>query len=244
MDIGSDLVAVMVAIGMVTLFRQFAPSLDSHELPPPPPEEPSIVAGTEAEPTDDRPEPPPEAIPDPIPDPLPLIPTPDAPPESPAPLSPPVDELTIHLRVLQTQLQTLTPHEVSLMADNALDKLDTALTDLSKILDDSAVKTALGAIPASIKTPIVEGLQKVLDVLKKTLKELQDKIASVVNLDKLFTTTTGLLDAAEGLVTDQKSTLEDVKKVISTVQDVGKAKDKITGILAKIDEIVNKLKAA
>jgi hypothetical protein len=156
----------------------------------------------------------------------------------------PLDKLTLQLQTLQNQLQTFTPDEVSLMADNALDKLNSALDDLSKILDEPAVKTALGAIPASVKTPIVEGLQKVLEVVKTTLKELEDKIASVVNLEKLFTTTTSLLEAAEGLATEQKGTFEDVKKVISTLQDVSKAKEKIAGILGKIDAIVAKLKAA
>jgi len=232
LDVGFGLVAVIVAIVTVALFLQFSFKQFSEQLSQSPDREPSTLPGADIETTVvDRPEPTASA---PIP----------TQPDLPDTLSTTVDELATQVRTLQAQLQTLTPHEVSLMADNALDKLDSALTDLSTILDDPAVKTALGAIPASIKTPIVEGLQKVLDVVKKTLKELEDKIASVVNLDKLFTTTTNLLDAVEGLVTDQKSTLEDVKKVISTVQDVSKAKEKITGILAKIDQIVNKLKAA
>ncbi|HEY9605391.1 MAG TPA: hypothetical protein V6C85_27550 [Allocoleopsis sp.] len=129
------------------------------------------------------------------------------------------------------------------MADNTLEKLKSALQELSGILDDSTVKTALGAIPASIKSPIVEGLKTVLNVVKNTLKELKDKISSVVKLDKLFATTTKLLDAVEGLAPDQKSTLEDVKKVVSTVQDVANAQQEIEAILALIEQIVQKLAA-
>lgn len=235
MDVGFELVAVIVAIVTVALFLQFSFKQFSEQLSQSPDEESSTPPEADIETT---------IVDRPNPTPAPLPTQPDSRPEFPDTLSTTVDELATQVRTLQAQLKTLTPHEVSLMADNALDKLDSALTDLSKILDDPAVKTALGAIPASIKTPIVEGLKKVLDVVKKTLKELEDKIASVVNLDRLFTTTTNLLNAVEGLVTDQKSTLEDVKKVISTVQDVSKAKEKITGILTKIDEIVNKLKAA
>jgi len=236
LDVGFELVAVIVAIVTVALFLQFSLKQFSEQLSQSPDREPSTLPGADIETTVvDRPD---------STAPAPILTQPDSQPDLPNTLSTTVDELATQVRTLQAPLKTLTPHEVSLMADNALDKLDSALTDLSKILDDPAVKTALGAIPASVKTPIVEGLQKVLDVVKKTLKELEDKIASVVNLDKLFTTTTNLLDAVEGLVTDQKSTLEDVKKVISTVQDVSKAKEKITGILTKIDEIVNKLKAA
>ncbi len=224
MDSGSELVAAIVAGITVALFLQFSLKRlidDSHS--------PDLKQSTQSRENSEEPTSADHT-------------TPIAQPTQPE-VSTTLDELTVQLQTLQAQLQ-FTPHEVSLMADNALDKLNSALDDLSKILDEPAVKTALGAIPASVKTPIVEGLQKVLEVVKTTLKELEDKIASVVNLDKLFTTTTNLLDAAEGLATDQKSTLEDVKKVISTLQDVSQAKEKIAGILTKIDAIVAKLKAA
>jgi phage-related protein len=129
------------------------------------------------------------------------------------------------------------------MAENTLEKLKSALQELSGILDDSTVKTALGAIPASIKTPIVEGLKTVLNVVKNTLKELKDKINSVVNLQKLFATTTKLLEAVEGLAPDRKSTLEEVKTVVNTVQDVANAQQEIEAILTQIDQIVQKLAA-
>jgi hypothetical protein len=214
-----------MAVITIALFLQFSLKRMSDESPSPDLEQPTQPGEDSEEPTNvDRPTP---------------IERPTQPETSTI-----FDKLTLQLQTLQAQLQTFTSDEVTLMADNALDKLNSALDDLSKILDEPAVKTALGAIPASVKTPIVEGLQKVLEVVKTTLKELQDKIASVVNLDKLFTTTTNLLDAAEGLATNQKSTLEDVKKVISTLQDVSQAKEKIAGILGKIDAIVAKLKAA
>lgn len=80
-------------------------------------------------------------------------------------------------------------------------------------------------------------------MVKNTLKELKDKINSVVNLEKLFVTTTKLLDAVEGLAPDQKSTLEEVKTVVNTVQDVANAQQEIEAILTQIDQIVQKLAA-
>lgn len=224
MDAGSELVAAIVAVIAVALFLQFSLKRMSEE------RSQSFDLERSTQPGDNSKE---ATTGDHAPSDIPTSNIPAT-----------VNELIVQLQILQNQLQTFTPHEVKIMADNALDKLNTALDDLSTILDEPAVKTALGAIPATIKTPIIEGLKKVLDVLKNTLKELSDKIASVVNLDKLFTTTTNLLDSAEGLVPDQKSTLEDVRKVVSTVQDVTQAKEKIAGILTKIDAIVGKLQAA
>jgi chaperonin cofactor prefoldin len=224
LDAGSELVAAIVAVIAVALFLQFSLKRMSEE------RSQSFDLERSTQPGDNSKE---ATTGDHAPSDIPTSNIPAT-----------VNELIVQLQILQNQLQTFTPHEVKIMADNALDKLNTALDDLSTILDEPAVKTALGAIPATIKTPIIEGLKKVLDVLKNTLKELSDKIASVVNLDKLFTTTTNLLDSAEGLVPDQKSTLEDVRKVVSTVQDVTQAKEKIAGILTKIDAIVGKLQAA
>jgi uncharacterized protein YoxC len=129
------------------------------------------------------------------------------------------------------------------MADNTLTKLKDALNQLSSLLDNAAIKTALGAIPASLKTPIIEGLKKVLDVVKTTLNELKQKINSVIQLDQLFATTTSLLDAVAGLAPDQQSTLDSVRSVVSTLQDVSQAQQEIDAILAQIDGIVTKLGA-
>ncbi|MDB9527117.1 hypothetical protein PN498_14035 [Oscillatoria sp. CS-180] len=129
------------------------------------------------------------------------------------------------------------------MADNTLEKLNSALDKLSDTLDTEAVKTALGLIPDTLKSPIIEGLKQVLEVVKTTLNDLKDKVASIVNLEDLFSTTTELLEAAEGLAPDQSSTFNEVRSVVQTLQDVPEAQQEIENILTKIDAIVTKLEA-
>lgn len=129
------------------------------------------------------------------------------------------------------------------MADNTLEKLNSALDKLSSTLDNNAVKTALGLIPDTLKSPIIEGLKQVLEVVKTTLNDLKEKVASIIDLEELFSTTTELLEAAEGLAPDQSSTFEEVRSVVQTLQDVPEAQQEIENILTKIDAIIAKLEA-
>jgi phage-related protein len=128
------------------------------------------------------------------------------------------------------------------MDDNVLEDLKKALQDLSSLLDQDAVKTAIGAIPDSIMDPVIEGLKIILDVIKDALNELKESLDSVVNLDELLTTVTGLLDAAEGLAPGQKDTLDTVRTIVKTLQDIPGLED-INEILGLIDQIVAKLEA-
>lgn len=128
------------------------------------------------------------------------------------------------------------------MDDNVLEDLKKALQDLSSLLDQDAVKTAIGAIPDSIMAPVIEGLKTILDVIKDALNELKESLDSVVNLDELLTTVTGLLDAAEGLAPGQKDTLDTVRTIVKTLQDIP-GLEEINEILGLIDQIVAKLEA-
>lgn len=128
------------------------------------------------------------------------------------------------------------------MDDNVLEDLKKALQDLSSLLDQDAVKTAIGAIPDSIMAPVIEGLKTILNVIKDALNELKESLDSVVNLDELLTTVTGLLDAAEGLAPGQKDTLDTVRTIVKTLQDIPGLED-INEILGLIDQIVAKLEA-
>lgn len=131
-----------------------------------------------------------------------------------------------------------------IMTDNTLEKIKSALDKLSTTLDSSAVQTALGLIPDTLKDPIVNGLKQVLEVVKTTLNDLKDKVASIVDLGELFSTTTELLEAAEGLAPDQSSTFGEVRSVVQTLQDIPEAQQEIENILAQIDTIIAKLEAA
>ena len=131
-----------------------------------------------------------------------------------------------------------------IMTDNTLEKIKSALDKLSTTLDSSAVQTALGLIPDTLKDPIVNGLKQVLEVVKTTLNDLKDKVASIVDLGELFSTTTELLEAAEGLAPDQSSTFGEGRSVVQTLQDIPEAQQEIENILAQIDTIIAKLEAA
>jgi phage-related protein len=126
------------------------------------------------------------------------------------------------------------------MDDNVLEQLKEALQELSNLLDDTAVKTALGAIPDSIMAPVIEGLKTVLNVIKDALEELKDNLGSVADLDQLFSTVNSLLEAAEGLAPGQKDTLDTVKNIIKTLEDIPGIED-IEEILTMITAIVDKL---
>jgi hypothetical protein len=128
------------------------------------------------------------------------------------------------------------------MDDNVLEDLKDALQDLSTLLDNDAVKTAISAIPDSIMGPVIDGLNTILNVIKDALNELKDSLDSVVNLDELLSTVNGLLNAAEGLAPGQKETLDTVRTIVKTLQDIPGLED-INQILGLIDQIVAKLAA-
>lgn len=128
------------------------------------------------------------------------------------------------------------------MDENILQQLESALDQLSTLLDDNAVKTAIGAIPDSIMNPVIDGLKTILDTISDALNELKASLDSVVNLDELLTTINSLLEAAEGLAPNQRSTLDSVRTIVSTLQDLPGLAD-IDRILGKIGQIVGKLEA-
>src|SRR6266850_1616068 len=80
-------------------------------------------------------------------------------------------------------------------ADNVLNQLRDALQQLSNLLDQSAIKTAIGLIPDSIMGPVIEGLKTILNVVRDALNELKSSLDSVVNIEQLLTTVNSLLEA-------------------------------------------------
>jgi phage-related protein len=128
------------------------------------------------------------------------------------------------------------------MEPNVLDQLKSALQELSALLDQPAVRTAIGLIPDAIMSPVIEGLKTILGVVKDALDELKNSLDSVVNIDQLLTTVTSLLDAAAGLAPAQRDTLEAVRAIVRTLQDLPGPAD-LDEILASINGIVTKLEA-
>jgi ABC-type transporter Mla subunit MlaD len=126
------------------------------------------------------------------------------------------------------------------MAGNVLGDVEKALDDLSALLDQPTIRQAVGKIPSELKSPVIDGLKSILDVIKKALNDLKANLQSIVNLKELFGTINSLMDAAEGLAPGEKDTLDQVKKVVSTLEDVPGLAD-IDRILGKLDAIVAKL---
>ncbi|HEV3469727.1 MAG TPA: hypothetical protein VG148_10430 [Pyrinomonadaceae bacterium] len=128
------------------------------------------------------------------------------------------------------------------MEENVLEKLKEALQELSTLLDDPAVQTAIRAVPDAIMDPVVGGLKTVLNVIKDALKELKNSLGSVTALEDLLKTVNDLLAAAEGLAPGQKGTLNTVKTIVKTLQDLPGIAD-IEEILTLIGQLVAKLEA-
>ena len=128
------------------------------------------------------------------------------------------------------------------MADtqNTLQQLKEALQQVSTFLDKPEVRTALGQIPASIKTPVLDGLKTVLNVIQKALNELKANLNAVTTVQDLLKVINDLLTAAEGLAPGEKATLDDVKTIVKTLQDLPGAAD-IQQILDLIQQIITKL---
>jgi uncharacterized phage infection (PIP) family protein YhgE len=124
--------------------------------------------------------------------------------------------------------------------DNKLRELKTALEQVSTFLDNPAVGTALGQIPASIKTPVFDGLKQVLDVIKQALDELKGSLAAVTTVQDLLKVINDLLNAAAGLAPGAQDTLNNVKTIVQTLRDLPGAAE-IEEILNLIDQIVTKL---
>jgi hypothetical protein len=128
------------------------------------------------------------------------------------------------------------------MEPNVLDQLRNALQELSGLLDQQPVKTAIGLIPDSIMGPVLEGLKTILRVVKDALDQLKDSLDSVGSIGDLLTTINSLLEAAEGLAPGEKDTLEGLRSVVRTLQDLP-GPQQIDEILGLIDQIVTKLEA-
>lgn len=124
--------------------------------------------------------------------------------------------------------------------ENVIENVKNALDELSSLLDDGDVKGALGRLPGTFKTPIIEGLKTVLRVLQDGLRELNDAVPDVETIEQLLGVVDKLLEASEGLVPGQKDALETVRKIAQALQDLPTAED-IQAIIAKIDEIISKL---
>jgi hypothetical protein len=124
--------------------------------------------------------------------------------------------------------------------DNKLQELKQALTSVKTFLDNPAVVTAIGQIPASIKKPVFDGLKQVLDVIKKALDELKGSLAAVTTVKDLLKVINDLLNAAAGLAPGEQATLNNVKTIIQTLQSLPGAAE-IEEILNLITAIVTKL---
>jgi hypothetical protein len=124
--------------------------------------------------------------------------------------------------------------------DNQIQELDKALKQVSAFLDKPEVREALSKIPANIKTPVLDGLKKVLEVIKPALEELKQNLGAVNTVKDLLKVINDLLTAAEGLAPGEKATLENVKKIVNTLQVLPDAA-KIDAIIALILQIVGKL---
>ncbi len=128
------------------------------------------------------------------------------------------------------------------MADtqNTLQQLKQALQQVSAFLDNPAVRTALGQIPASIKDPVMDGLRTVLEVIQTALNELKANLGAVTTVQDLLKVINDLLTAAEGLAPGQKDTLDSVKTIVKTLQDLPGVAE-IEEILNLIQQIITKL---
>jgi uncharacterized phage infection (PIP) family protein YhgE len=124
--------------------------------------------------------------------------------------------------------------------DNKLQELKQALQQVSTFLDNPAVGTALGQIPASIKDPVFDGLQQVLNVIKTALDELKGSLAAVTTVQDLLRVINDLLDAAAGLAPNEQDTLNSVKTIVQTLRDLPGAAE-IEEILNLINQIITKL---
>lgn len=123
---------------------------------------------------------------------------------------------------------------------NTLEQLKQSLQELSTLLDNAAVRTAIGAVPDAIMNPVIEGLKTILNVIKDALNELKNSLGSVTQLSDLLSAVNSLLTAAEGLAPGQRDTLETVKTIVRTLQDIpGVAQ--IEEILTLIGQIIGKL---
>jgi phage-related protein len=126
--------------------------------------------------------------------------------------------------------------------ENTLVQLKQSLQELSTLLDNPAVRTAIGAVPDALMKPVIDGLKTILNVLKDALSELKNSLGSVTQLGDLLKAVNDLLTAAEGLAPGQKSTLETVKTIVKTLQDIPGVAD-IDEILTLVGQIVGKLAA-
>jgi Tfp pilus assembly protein PilO len=126
--------------------------------------------------------------------------------------------------------------------DNQIEQLQKALTEVLAFLNKTEVSEALSKIPASIKTPVFDGLKKVLDVIKTALDELKKNLGSITTVKDLLKVINDLLTAAEGLAPNEKDNLENLKKILNTLQSLPDAA-KIEAIIVDISKIIAKLES-
>jgi len=128
------------------------------------------------------------------------------------------------------------------MADDKIKELNDALDKVSNFLDQDAVKTALKAIPPTLKDPVVKGLGTVLDAIKSALDELKKQLGNVGTIKDLLKVINDLLDAAAALASSEADALKKAKDVVQTLTSLpGEAE--INAVIAKIDTLIGKLKS-
>ena len=121
--------------------------------------------------------------------------------------------------------------------------LKKALADFKKFLDDNigTIKPAIVAL-RSLIPQITDLLTKLIDLLTKIKTEI-DKLAStpIPGVDKVAAFTSGiktLLQAAENLLPDEKSTIDDVLKVTDVVTGLPSVADLQKEIDSLLDAII------
>jgi len=124
--------------------------------------------------------------------------------------------------------------------DNKIAELKDALQKTSDFLDKPEVRTALGQIPGTVKDPVFEGLNTVLDVIKTALNELKSNLGAVTTVQDLLKVINDLLDAAAGLASGEEETLNRVKGIINTLQSLPNAAE-IESVIALVEQIIQKL---
>jgi ABC-type transporter Mla subunit MlaD len=133
------------------------------------------------------------------------------------------------------------------MANQSLyDDLKNALTDFKTFLDANTdkIKPAIQTLKTIIPQ-VGDLIQKLIDLMQKLKTAIQNlNVSNVPGLSQLSTFTTAaktLLQTAEGLLPDQKSSIDEVLSVVDVVSGLPSLDNVKQEILKLIDDIITDL---
>lgn len=120
----------------------------------------------------------------------------------------------------------------------AIEKLEDALNQIKTFMtDNKPVYDRIKAALSSVINPVIAGIKTVLDALIGALGQLESSLEDLDSFQGFVGNAKNLLDGAEGLLPEQKETIDTVRNVLETIGGEVPTADDIGNVIDLINEV-------